>query len=140
VNAVLQEKEIERDDVDVALEAWARWAKQAFSGLGWSPTNIIARIIEYGLLGAIRSATGGAKIVEVDSVCEIVDQAIGRLPEGERRVVVVFYTKWWPREVSAQKCGVTETNFRQLLHRGRRSVKDYLAGRFLRYHDFPPSM
>lgn len=128
-------REIERDDVDVALEAWARWAKQGLSGLGWSPISLLAKMIEYGVRGAAQSA--GLRIPDEDGLFDVVEDAIKRLPTKERKVIIVFYTRWWPREAYASKCGVTEENFRRLLSNGRRSIKDYLAGRFVRHGDFP---
>lgn len=126
---------ISRDDVDVALEAWARWAKRGLAGLGWSSTSLLAKMIEYGVRGAAQS--GGSPLVEVDGLYDAVEDSIKRLPAKERKVVVVFYTKWYPREVAARQCGVTEDNFRRLLSNARRSIKDYLAGRFVRHFDFP---
>jgi DNA-directed RNA polymerase specialized sigma subunit len=128
-------KTIERDDVDVALEAWARWAKCGLAGLGWSATSLLAKMIEYGVRGAAQS--GGSPLVESDGLYDVVEDSIKRLPLKERKVVIVFYTKWYPREVAASRCGVTEDNFRRLLSNARRSIKDYLSGRMVRHFDFP---
>lgn len=129
---------IQRDDVDQAIEAWARWAREALSGLGWPPVSLLAKVIEYGVRGAAQA--GGIHYVETNAACEIVDRAIRQLPELERRVVVVYYTRWQPRESAADYCGVSEGYFRKLLSQGRRGVKDYLRGAALRYHDFPENI
>lgn len=129
-NEVLEK--IEANEVDIALEAWARWAKQALSGLGWPAVSLLARVIEYGVRGAAQ--TSGVRLVEVDSLCEMVDRAIVlRLKLKERRVLVTWYTQWSPRETAAEACGVTPEHFRVILHRARRSVADFLEGARLRY-------
>lgn len=117
---------LERSDVDVALEAWARWAKSAFSGLGWPPISIIGRIVKFGLRGAAQSV--GVKLMEIDSTCELVDRAIMRLDDVEREVIVRTYLDNDAAQVVARKCCLTYQYYRNVLSRSRRRIGDYLDG------------
>src|SRR3990167_3348306 len=97
-----------RDDskeTHAALEAWARWAKSALKGLGFSSINIIAKLIELGVRGAAESF--GPIPLEIDQTCEIVDRAVRRLGETEREVVYRTYLYNDAAIVTAAKCGLT---------------------------------
>lgn len=118
-----------RDDskeAHIALEAWARWANSAFSGLGFSSTNILARVIELGVRGASQSS--GPIPMERDEVCEIVDRAILRLDHTERQVIYLTYLKNDAAQVTAQKCGLTYGYYREVLAKARQRVADYING------------
>jgi DNA-directed RNA polymerase specialized sigma24 family protein len=118
-----------RDDskeAHVALEAWARWARSAFSGLGFSSMNVLARIIELGLRGAAQSF--GPMPIERDEVCELVDRAILRLDEIEKVVILRTYLRDEAAQVTAQKCGLTYGYYREVLAKARQRVGDYLNG------------
>ena len=120
-------------EVDAALEAWARWAHSALAGLGWPPWTQIAKVIEYGVEGA--AACAGIHAVEADEFCELVERAVIRLKEIERRVILEHYFHWQPLNVCARRCHMSEGRFRTVLHRARRSVGDYLDGaKHLRYN------
>lgn len=123
---MLQESKLDCANVDAALEAWARWAKSAFSGLGWPSLSLIGRIVEFGLRGAAQ--THGVKILEVDSTCELVDRAIMRLDETERDVILQTYLSHDAAQVTARKCGLTYQYYRNVLSRARRRIGDYLDG------------
>ena len=128
--AVLAEKRgnmrDESQEAHIALEAWARWARSALSGLGFSPTNMIARFIEFGILGA--SGSYGPAPVEIDRTCEIVDRAVGRLDELEREVIYRTYLYNDAAQVTAKKCGLTYGYYREVLAKARQRVGDYISG------------
>ena len=127
--AVFRERGHMRDEsreAHAALEAWARWAKSAYSGLGFSPTNMIARFIEFGILGA--SETYGPVPVEIDRTCEVVDRAVGRLDSTEREVVYRTYLHNDAAQVTAKKCGLTYGYYREVLAKARQRVGDYING------------
>lgn len=125
MSAVIAEP-IERGDVDVALEAWARWAKSALTGLGWPSVSLIAKAIKYGISGAAQS--GGSRVLEIDTTCEHVDRAIMRLDDVEREVILRTYMENHAAQVTAQRCGLTYQYYRNVLSRARRRVGDYLDG------------
>lgn len=116
----------ESREAHAALEMWARWAKSYLSGLGYSPANIIARLIEFGPLGAAGSF--GPIPVEIDVTCEIVDRAILRLDDTEREVIYRTYLFDDAAQVTAQKCGLTHRYYLDVLERAKARVGDYLAG------------
>lgn len=110
-------------EVDAILEAWARWGRSLLAGIGWPVWTLLARVMEQGFTGA---AQKGAHVFEVDEAMEMVEQAVLRLSEIERRVITKHYLFWQPPEVSARYCGVSYAHFRVILNRARRSVRDYL--------------
>jgi hypothetical protein len=123
-------------EADVALEAWARWARSALGSLGWPPRTLLARIAEFGAFGAASRGGGGA--LEADALCERVERAVMRLKAIERKVVTTHYLRWQPLEVSARYCGMSKGRFRTVLSAARRSVGDYLEGSKLLFEQLPP--
>jgi DNA-directed RNA polymerase specialized sigma24 family protein len=113
------------EETDAALEAWARWGRSVLAGIGWPAWTLLARIIEQGFTGAAQS---GNRILEVDEFMELVEAAVLRLSPAERRVLVKHYCFWQSPEVSAEYLGMSCGNFRIVLHRARRSVRDFLEG------------
>lgn len=120
-------------DVHAALEQWASWVKSALAGIGWPEKTLLARVIEYGALGAAQQYHGSlvlvGTMVEYDEMCAWVEAAIMRLPMEERNVIVRVYLHWEPAERSARQLGISANCLYTRLHRARRSVKDYLDGR-----------
>lgn len=114
-------------DADVALEAWARWAKRVLGELGWPAWTLVARVIEFGVSGAA-ARNGIAGQIEADNLCEMVERIVMRLKEIDRRVVVLQYMRWQPIEVSARQCSMTPGRFRTVLCRARREVGHCLEG------------
>lgn len=125
--------EPELADADSALEHWAAWARSALSSMGWPPRTMLARIIEYGVLGAAQRGSGVLLVVgcmvEYDELCAWVEAAVMRLTLAERNVIVRAYMHYETPETSARELSMTPSNFRQVLYRARRSVRDYLDGR-----------
>ena len=115
-------------EIDAALEAWARWARSALAGLGWPAMTLAARVIEFVVMGAASRSAPSAHPVEVDQLCELVERAVMRLKETERRVIVAHYLTWSPVEAAARRCHMSPGRFRTVLHAARRSVGDYLGG------------
>jgi len=128
-----EQAEAELSDADAALEHWAAWAKSALSSIGWPPRTLLARIIECGVLGAAQRGSGTLLVVggmiEYDELCAWVEAAVMRLTLTERNVVVRVYMHFESPEISARELGMSASNFRQVLYRARRSVRDYLDGR-----------
>lgn len=118
-------------EVDAALEAWARWGRGTVNG--WPMRTLLARVIEQGFTGA---AQQGAP-VEMSEAVQLVEKAVLRLREIERKVIVKHYVNWQAVEVSARSLGMSPGRFRTVLHRARRSVRDYMDGAGLRYNTTP---
>lgn len=131
--ALREQAEPELSDADAALEHWAAWAKSALSSMGWPPRTLLARIIECGVLGAAQRGSGVLLVVggriEYDELCAWVEAAVMRLTLAERNVIVRAYMHYETPETSARELEMTPSNFRQILYRARRSVRDYLDGR-----------
>lgn len=120
-------------DVHASLEHWARWVRGSLLGSGWPEKTILARVIEYGALGAAQSHHGSLLIVgsavEYDELCAWVEAAVMRLPAEERGALTRAYLSWESAEVSAKDLGISRGTFDSRLSRARRSVRDYLEGR-----------
>ncbi len=120
-------------DVHAALERWARWVHDSLAGIGWPEKTLLARMIEYGALGAAQGHSGSVIVVgtmiEYDELCAWVEAALMRLPEEERETVAHAYLRRGSAEVHAKELGITRGTFDSRLSRARRSVKDYLDGR-----------
>lgn len=120
-------------DVNAALERWARWVHDSLAGVGWPDKTLLARVIEYGALGAAQGQYGSLVIVgtmiEYDEVCAWVEVALIRLPTEERETVTHAYLRGGSAEVHAKELGISRGTFDSRLSRARRSVKDYLDGR-----------
>lgn len=110
----------------VALEAWGRWARTFLSELGYPAISVIGKIIELGIRGAAQNT--GARLVEIDQMCEMVDRAILRLDKTEQEVIYRTYLRNDAAQVTARKCGLTYGYYRVVLARARRRVGDYLIG------------
>lgn len=131
--ALREQTERELSDADAALEHWAAWAKSALTSMGWPPRTLLARIIECGVLGAAQNGSGMllvvGSLVEYDELCAWVEAGVMRLTLIERNVIVRAYMHFESPETSARSLGISAANFRQVLYRARRSVRDYLDGR-----------
>lgn len=110
--------------VDIALEAWARWAHGGATQLGWPPVTILGRLAAEGFTGAAHAA----HLPEMPAHVLATEQAVLRLKAIERTVVVCRYTRWEPIEASARRCHMSAGRFRTLLHRARRDVAAFLDG------------
>jgi DNA-directed RNA polymerase specialized sigma24 family protein len=124
---ISDDRSTDQRTVHAALEMWARWSRSALAAIGWPSSSIIARMIEYGPMGASQSAAG-MRIVEADELCELIDRAVGRLDETEYEVIVRTYLAHDAAQVTAKKCELTYQYYRQVLSRARQRVGDYLAG------------
>lgn len=114
----------EREAVDAVLEAWARWAKSALSGIGWPPESLIYKIIKYGARGAAQQS--GIRMVETDRLCEVVDAAITKLPSEERQVLIRHYMDPAPDCVSARIMWISPSWFSEQLTRAKGKIKRYM--------------
>ena len=119
-------------DVHAALERWARWVHDSLAGIGWPEKTLLARMIEYGALGAAqghhRSVVIVGTMVAYDELCALVEAALMRLPDEEREAVAHTYLRRGSAEVHAKELGISRGTFDSRLSRGKRSVKDYLDG------------
>jgi hypothetical protein len=119
-------------DVHAALERWARWVHDSLAGVGWPEKTLLARVIEYGALGAAQGQYGSIVIIgtmiEFDEICAWVEAAMMRLPEDERDVVARAYLRYGSAEIHAKELGISRGTFDSRLSRARRSIKDYLDG------------
>lgn len=124
---------VEPVDVHAALEQWGRWVRDALSGIGWPAETLLARVIEYGALGAAQRHCGSLLIIgsmiEYDEMIAWTEAAIMRLAIEERNVVARVYLYWEAPEVSAKRLGISRGTFDSRLSRAKRSIRDYLEGR-----------
>lgn len=124
---------VESVDVHAALEQWGRWVLDGLAGMGWPPETLLARVIEYGALGAAQRHCGSllliGSMIEYDEMIAWTEAGVMRLALEERNVIARVYLHWEPPEVSAKRLGLSQGTFDSRLSRARRSVRDYLEGR-----------
>ena len=57
---------------------------------------------------------------------DVIQEAIGRLPEKQRRVVTLRDVEGWPADEVRELLGITDENQRVLLHRARTKLREAL--------------
>ena len=107
------------------MEAWARWAKNVLTQLGFPAMSIIARVIKYGVGASASNA--GVRLTEVDETCELVDRALLKLTEEQRTVIIRHYTKWEPQRVAAKALRMGTDRYSQLLTIAKRRLANILS-------------
>lgn len=85
------------------------------------------RRISYSEYGKdLPSDVTSSSTVERKEKVIILRKAIKLLPENERKVVMLKAIRGLTNDEIAEASGLTTANVRVLLHRGRKSIKDYL--------------
>jgi DNA-directed RNA polymerase specialized sigma24 family protein len=115
-----------KNNVDIAMEAWCRWARAAFAGIGWPPESLLSKIIRYGVRGAAQKA--GLYVSDADELCELVDRGLLRLADDQRAVIVRHYMYHETQDVSAKMLSMGHARFRDLLYNARNRMHDFLEG------------
>lgn len=113
---------IEPLDVDIALEAWARWGRDGLPS--WPSMTLLAKVAKYGFTGASQPGP----VPEMGELVEAVERGVLRLQPVERLVLAKHYVYWQAVEVSAEYCEMSPETFKRVLYRARRRVADFLDG------------
>lgn len=113
--------------VHARLEEWAKWAKD--SGIaGYPRQSLTEKAAQYGKLGIPQQSSYKAEPMMPDRVA-LVDAAISRLGDIDRKAVSLYYLNWEPVEVLARRMhvnGMRVLQFQRVLHRARWRIMGYL--------------
>ena len=103
--------------VHLLLEAWGKWAKQP-GIMGYPTSSPTEKAARYGKLG-IPQETNYKREPEMPDDIALIDAAVGRLGDIDKRAIKAYYTHWEPKEVLARKCGMRVRQFQNVLRRAR---------------------
>lgn len=106
--------------IDHLLQKWKKWATEALTHVGWAPTSLTAKMIEWHELGLepekLYPALGRDKAP--DGVM-LLDRCVAQLPSKLRRVIYTEYFTYGSNEVKARSLSmptlVYRTNLRSSL-------------------------
>lgn len=100
-------------EVEWLMQCWARGARKMAKELNWPASTVLARIIEYGPLGASNS---GKPPTALSSDEEEIDKILSKMPPQLKKVIVTHYTLLWlPKEEKAKECGISMSTYRNRL-------------------------
>lgn len=113
--------------VHARLEEWSRWAKDVGIA-GYPRQSLTEKAAQYGKLGIPQESNYKGEPMMPDHVA-VVDSAIARLGDIDRRVVRTFYLHWEPTEVMARRCSMRKRQFESVLRRARWRICGFLDAR-----------
>jgi len=99
-------------EVDWRLEEWARWRGKVGQEMGWPAETLLARIVEYGPLGA---GSAGKPPIEMPAPVAEIDKILAKMPETLRLVIICYYTTWQPFPLKARDCRMSTSKYRNRL-------------------------
>ena len=110
--------------VHLRLEEWAKWARDPGIA-GFPHQSITEKAAKYGKLGIPQEPLHKPEPMMPESVA-VVDAAVSRLGEIDRRVIRAYYLHWEPVEVMARRCGMRVRQFQNVLRRARWRIGGFL--------------
>jgi hypothetical protein len=110
--------------VHARLEEWAKWAKD--SGIaGYPRQSLTEKAAQYGKLGIPQESNYRSEPMMPDHVA-LIDAAICRLGDLDRRVIKAYYLRWQAVAVMAWNLRMRERKFQHILQRARWRIMGYL--------------
>lgn len=110
--------------VHARLEEWAGWAKD-IGIAGYPRQSLTEKAAMYGKLGIPQEPMHKPEPMMPDHVA-LIDAAVSRLGDIDRRVVKTYYLKWEPVSVMARHMSMRERQFQTVLRRARWRICGYL--------------
>ena len=106
------------------LEEWARWARD--SGIaGYPRQSLTEKAAQYGKLGIPQESNYRTEQLMPDHVA-VIDAAICRLGDIDKRVVKTYYLRWDSLGSMARTMRMRERQFQLVLQRARWRIMGYL--------------
>lgn len=109
-------------EVDMRLRGWADWARTGRLNIGWPRVSITGKMVEWRRLG-IRPDPGLPPPVAIPEEIAVVDALIAKLPEKQRRVILIHYSKDDPIEIKIRLAKLSAGSYRRFLDVGRWSIR-----------------
>ena len=114
----------ETKEIHLRLEEWARWAKD-WGIAGYPRQSLTEKAATYGKLGIPQEPLHKPEASMPDRVA-VIDAAIAKLGDIDRRVVRMYYLNWEPTNVMARRMKMRERQFQNVLRRARWRISGYL--------------
>lgn len=119
---VMNNMDPETKAIHLRLEAWARWAKSNPELREYPEENWLYKWGKYGTDGASQAGPP----VTMPEAIEIIERAVTKLGEIDRKVIDAYYLRWAPVAALAVKCRMREREFLNVLRRARFRVRCYV--------------
>jgi hypothetical protein len=113
--------------VHARLEEWAKWAKDPGIA-GYPHQSLTEKAATYGKLGIPQEPLHKMEPMMPDHVA-VIDAAICKLGDIDRRVVRSYYLKWEPVTVMARHHHMRVLQFQRVLRRARWRIMGFLDAR-----------
>lgn len=110
--------------VHARLEEWSKWAKDPGIA-GYPKQSLTEKAAQYGKLGIPQESNYRAEPSMPDHVA-VIDAAVCRLGDSERKVVQIYYLRWEPVSVMARRVSMRERQFQTVLQRARWRILGFL--------------
>lgn len=108
--------------IHLRLESWAA-AVGSDCINAWPKLTLLGRLIEQGPSGASQQGRPPVSMSHADSV---VDAAVARLGDIDKRVIKSYYMHWESIEINAARLNMRVSQFRQVLKRARWRLSGYI--------------
>jgi hypothetical protein len=126
-NRVMNNMDAGTKAIHMRLEAWARWCKISPELREYPEVSMLGRVEEYGPEAVAAFMAGGATTPStMPAEVEIVERAVTRLGDIDRKVLTKYYLTWAPAEALARACRMREREFLNVLRRARFRVRCYV--------------
>lgn len=108
--------------VHLRLEEWALTVGDDTAN-AWPKVTLLGRLIEQGPNGASQS---GRPPVAMSDAVAVVDAAVAKLGDIDRKVIKIYYLHWASIEAMAGLAGMRIPQFRNVLKRARWRLTGYM--------------
>ena len=120
----------ETKHVHLLLEEWAKWSRDRGIA-GYPRQSPTWKAALYGRLGIPQEPLYRPEPQMPDHIAAV-DEAVAKLGDIDRRVVIEYYMQWLPIEVNARRCRMSVRHFQAVLRRARWRIRGYLDAKDIR--------
>lgn len=109
--------------IHLKLEAWGAWAKDT-EIRAYPAVSYLGRWIEQGIDGAVQQ---GKPPISMPDEIALVDAAVSRLGNIDKRAVQLYYIKWQPIDTLAKLMRMRPRQYQNVLRRARWRLAAYMG-------------
>lgn len=107
---------------DLRLREWGDWSRQGRLNIGWPRESMTQRMVDWNRIG-VRPERGPPAPISIPDDVAKVDSLVAKLPEQQKRVVTIHYTRDDPREVKLRMAKLKGDQYRRCLDYARWSIR-----------------
>lgn len=124
---VMNNMDPETKAIHLRLEAWARWSKSSPELREYPEVSMMGKMEEYGPEAMASFMSNGVRVpASMPEAIEVIERAVTKLGEIDRKVIDAYYLRWAPVAALAVKCRMREREFLNVLRRARFRVRCYV--------------